>query len=72
MAEVPLAVAAVVLVVLGLGQAETEDAAVGIDAVAAEAGELVDRGLRDALAERVRRLWWSSLRSLRGLSGPRS
>ena len=56
MAEARLPVAALVLVVLRLGEAEAEDAAVGIDAVAAEAGELVDRRLRDAPAERVRRL----------------
>src|ERR1043166_8337299 len=53
MAEARLPVAAVVLVVLRLGEAEAEDAAVGIDAVAAEAGELVDRRLRDAASERA-------------------
>ena len=56
MADARLRAAAVVLLVLGLGQAEVEQPAVGIDLVAAEAVELVDRGLRDALAEFARRL----------------
>jgi hypothetical protein len=36
---------------LGLRQAEVEQTAVGINLMAAEAGELVDRSLRDALTE---------------------
>src|SRR5262249_15190421 len=50
------AAAAVVLLVLRLGEAEAEDAAVRIDAVAVEAGELVDRRLGDAPAEVAHRL----------------
>ncbi len=56
MAEARRPVAAVVLLVLGLGQAEAEQPAVGIDLMAAEAGELVDRRLRDAPAELAWRL----------------
>jgi hypothetical protein len=55
MAEWRMRVATIVLLVLGLGQAEVEQPAVGIDPMASEAGELVDRNLRDALAERA---WW--------------
>ena len=55
MAEWRLRVATVVLLMLGLGQAEVEQPAVGIDPMASEAGELIDRNLRDALAERA---WW--------------
>jgi hypothetical protein len=55
MAEWRLRVTTVVLLVLSLGQAEVEQPAVGIDPMASEAGELVDRNLRDALAERA---WW--------------
>ena len=55
-AEGHLRVAAVVLLVLGLGQAEAEQPAVGIDLMAAEAGELFDRSLRDTPAELACRL----------------
>ena len=51
MVEARLPRAAVVLLVLGLGQPEVEQPAVGVDPVAAEAVEFADRGLRDALAE---------------------
>jgi len=56
MVEARLPAAAVVLLVLGLGQAEVEQAAVGIDLMAAEAGELLDRGPRDAPAKLAWRL----------------
>src|SRR5260370_22443944 len=56
MAEWRQWVATVVLLVLGLRQAEVEQTAVGINLMAAEAGELVDRSLRDALAELCGRL----------------
>jgi hypothetical protein len=56
MAEACLVTTAVVLLVLRLGQAEAEEPAVGIDLMAAEARKLVDRRLRDALAELAWRL----------------
>src|SRR5262249_51986270 len=56
MAEARLAGAAVVLVMLRFGEAEAEDPPVRIDAMAAEAGELVDCRLGDVLAERAGRL----------------
>ena len=46
----------VVLFVFGLGQAKMEQPAVGIDLVAAEPVEFVDRGSRDALAGLIGRL----------------
>src|SRR4029079_10648190 len=49
-------VAALVFLMLRLGQAEVEQPAVGIDLMAAELGELVDGGLRDALADVAGRL----------------
>jgi hypothetical protein len=56
MAEACLQATTVVLLVFRLGQAEVEQAAVGIDLMAAETVELVDRRPGDALAELARRL----------------
>ena len=56
MTDARRAIATVVLFVFGLGQAEMEQLAVGIDLMAVETGELVYCGPRDALAEFARRL----------------
>src|SRR5262245_46989929 len=56
MTDCRLSRAAVVLLVLRLGQAEAEQPAVGVDLMSAEIIELGDRALRDALAKLARRL----------------